>query len=149
MLFDPTPLLPLFFLSLSGIANALPSEPEDARLEPRLAAAQYICETSAASPPVTEVNATLEYFSRGDVGITCTRDLPYLGKGPDCLIPIGVTKARVSICDSYGRWLTCKDVAAHGQILIEKCAQEIGGVKRVGGKVLLPKGMVVNVYGEN
>ncbi|PWW78873.1 hypothetical protein C7212DRAFT_305007 [Tuber magnatum] len=145
MLFNPTLILS-FLLSFSSIVTALPTDPPDARLEPRLASADYICETSAASPPSSELYRALPYFSSSRVGDSCARGFPLLKPGPNCLTPVRIFKARVSICNSYGKSLSCKDVATHAGILANKCEKFIDGVRKVGGKVLLPKGVVINVY---
>lgn len=101
-----------------------------------------VCETSAASPAVSDVQKLADHF-QANIN-TCFHGL---GTGPDhCEVLYHNDKAGVGICGPVTLY-QCH--AAYDMVTrlldLKGCIQTHGGVRRIGGKAVLPWG-TLNVH---
>ncbi|KAL0637007.1 hypothetical protein Q9L58_003989 [Maublancomyces gigas] len=104
-----------------------------------------ICETSAASPAVSDVQNLADHFKTATN--TCFHNL---GTGPDhCEVLYHNKKAALGVCGPVSLYQCHAAYDMLTQLLgLEGCIQTHAGVKRIGGKALLTWG-TLNVYSMN
>lgn len=131
-----------YFIALSSLLFTLTLAAPYPQLSPPTGAFRLICETSAASPAVSDVQKLADHFK--DTTATCSHGL---GTGSDhCEVMYQNNKAAVGVCGPVSLYPCHAAYDVVTQLLaFKECIQTHDGVQRVGGKALLSWGLL-NVH---
>lgn len=131
-----------YLTTLSSLLFTLALAAPHPQLSSSTGAFQLICQTSAASPAISDVQRLADHFK--DTTATCFHSL---GTGPDhCEVMYQNDKAGVGACGPVSLYPCHAAYDVVTQLLaFKECIQTHDGVQRVGGKALLSWGLL-NVH---